>query len=221
MSNYLSLAGLVILPGFLSHQTQRNLVYWSLSQHSRHPNETNLDAHYLLPADGLWNAYLNARKDPRQDSQVQPRASTSKEIDQPPAGPRQLVDNTPASPENFETITMTPKLPVSPSPTVQASPISSLIHKLRWANIGWYYHWGTKQYDFTKGPGRINDNLRSLCKQAVRSIDWEKVHDSQDPGWGLNGPDWHAWDETYGKVTIDVHFSSFTECGHQNLTQES
>lgn len=200
-----TLAGLIILPGFLSPQKQKDLIYWSLTQHARQPNETNLDAHYVVPEAGLWNAYLKARKDPKQNIRVQPKASTSKEISQFHTGPRELINNTPASPESFEVIYKTPKLPASPSPTIQPSPITSLIFKLRWANIGWYYHWGTKQYDFTRGPGKISDDLVSLCKQAVRSVDWGKVHFSRGPEWGKNGPDWHTWNETYGKMTMGVY----------------
>ena len=190
--------GLVILPSFLSAEKQRDLVRWSLSEHSRHPNETNLDIHYVLPKGGLWNAYLRARSDPEQNLLIQPRASGRDSQPILPSGPRELVNNTPASPESFKEILTTPKLPQTPSPTVQPTSISSLIYKLRWANIGWYYHWGTKQYDFTKGPGVINDELRSICKQAVESVNWEKVHGSSNADWGPEGPNWDAWDQTYG-----------------------
>jgi alkylated DNA repair protein alkB family protein 1 len=191
--------GLVILPGFLSHTKQRELIRWSLSQHAISPNETNLDTHYVLPEDGLWNAHLRAFKDPQRDFLVQPKASTpSPSLDQTPPGPRQLINNTAASPGTFETISTTPKPPAAPSPSVLPASVSSLIYKLRWANIGWHYHWGTKQYDFSKGPGVIDAELKSICKDAVRSVDWSKVHGSQDPGWGPGGPDWNTWDESYG-----------------------
>lgn len=190
--------GLVILPSFLSAEKQRDLVRWSLSEHSRHPNETNLDIHYVLPKDGLWNACLRARSDPEQFFLIQPRASGRDSQHILPSGPRELINNTPASPESFKEILTTPKLPQTPSPTVPPTSISSLIYKLRWANIGWYYHWGTKQYDFTKGPGVVNDELRSICKQAVESVDWEKVHGSSDADWGPEGPNWDTWDQTYG-----------------------
>ena len=183
----------------MSREKQRDLVQWSLARHSRSPNETNLDTHYLIPEDGLWNSWLNARENPQMNFRVQPRASTSPEADTLPTGPRQLVNNTPASPESFQVISTTPKLPAAPSPTVQALPVSSMIYKLRWANIGWYYHWGTKQYDFTKGKGEIDEELRSVCKDAVRTVDWTKVHGANDDGWGHEGPDWHTWDQTYGK----------------------
>ncbi len=91
-------AGLVVLPSFLSHKEQQDLIRWSLSSQARHPNPTNLDTHYFLPEEGLWNAH--------QDLIVQPRpADPSSES----TGPRQLVNNTPASSDNFKTMVETPK----------------------------------------------------------------------------------------------------------------
>ena len=146
---------------------------------------------------------MTARNDPHQDLIVQTKACiSSSTVDRTLSGPRQLINNTPASPEIFETLSMTPKPPAAPSPTLRPVSVSSLIFKLRWANIGWYYHWGTKQYDFSKGPGTIDDKVVSICKDAVRSIDWGKVHGSRDPGWGPHGPDWHTWRESYGTKTI-------------------
>jgi len=85
--------------------------------------------------------------------------------------------------------------------------VSSLIRKLRWANIGWFYHWGTKQYDFTRGKVKIDDELRSVCKEAVRTVDWKQVHGSHDEDWGGSGPDWDTWDSTYGKPwSFTFHF---------------
>ncbi|CAA7271752.1 unnamed protein product [Cyclocybe aegerita] len=186
--------GLVLLPSFVSKEKQRELVIWALSRHARQPNNTNLDIHYFLPENGLWNS---ARVDSQKDVLVQPRAPRSTDVETASPGPRQLVNNTPASPENFQSINTTPKPPQSPSPSVPPALASSLLYKLRWANIGWFYHWGTKQYDFSKGKGTIDGELQRICKDAVRSVDWTKVHGSNDDGWGSEGPDWHTWDETY------------------------
>ena len=181
------------MPSFISQDKQRSLVRWSLSRHARKPNDTNLDVHYVLPEAGLWNSWLEARKDPQKDVLVQPRASGSQPVENPPSGPRQLVNNEPASPESFQAISTTPKPPAAPSPTVQPTPLSSLVHKMRWANIGWFYHWGTKQYDFTKGSGTIDEELRSVCNDAVQAVDWEKVHGSSTADWGPKDPDWQTW----------------------------
>ncbi|KAJ7740700.1 hypothetical protein DFH07DRAFT_926444 [Mycena maculata] len=199
--------GLVLLPGFLAPGKQRELVRWSLVDHARQPNETNLDVHYVLPEDGLWNVCERARRDPSQDICVQPRASTSASHTEEASGPRQLVNNTPATPDNFLTLSATPKPPSTPSATVQPLAASALIHKLRWANIGWYYHWGTKQYDFTKGKGRIDDVLGDVCRNAVNSVDWQQVYGPSDTSdWGERGPEWKTWREDYEPDAGIVNF---------------
>ena len=72
--------------------------------------------------------------------------------------------------------------------------------KLRWANIGWFYHWGTKQYDFTKGKQPVSDAYRIVCKDAVESVHWDEVFRREDvEGWGEEGPDWHTWRDSYGE----------------------
>ncbi|KAJ3504672.1 hypothetical protein NLJ89_g7819 [Agrocybe chaxingu] len=198
-----TIPGLVLLPSFVSKEKQRELVIWALSRHARQPHDTNLDTHYFLPENGLWNS---ARVDSQKEVLVLPRASETTDIETPSPGPRRLVNNTPASPENFQSISTTPKPSQAPSPSVQPALASSLLYKLRWANIGWFYHWGTKQYDFSKGKGTIDGELRRICKAAVRSVDWTKVHGSNDDGWGPEGPDWRTWDETYEPDAGIVNF---------------
>ncbi|KAJ7452508.1 hypothetical protein B0H11DRAFT_2176658 [Mycena galericulata] len=202
--------GLVLLPGFLSPKKQRELVRWSLADHARQPNETNLDIHYVLPEEGLWNACERARDDPSQDICVLPRASTSSaEMPPPsePSGPRQLVNNTPATPDNFVALSATPKPPSAPSATVQPMSASALIRKLRWANIGWYYHWGTKQYDFTKGKGKVDNALADVCQKAVNAVDWDQVYGPLDTSdWGEAGPEWKTWSQNYEPDAGIVNF---------------
>jgi alkylated DNA repair protein alkB family protein 1 len=209
--------GLVLLPSFVSSEKQRQLVRWSLSDHAKYPNETNLDMHYIIPQDGLWNTYLKSRTDTTRDLFIQPRASTSEDIssasDRSEPGPRKLIENTPATPSNFELISTSPKSPPAPSPTVQPRLTSALLRKLRWANIGWYYHWGSKQYDFSKGKGDICSEVRQLCKSAVGVVDWEDVFSGPagDLEWGKSGPDWKTWNDTYGSLfTRPIYCSLLT-----------
>jgi alkylated DNA repair protein alkB homolog 1 len=192
------LSGLVILPSFVSESTQRDLIRWSLGEHARHPNETNLDAHYVLPLSGLWSTYLHS-----PEAIIQPRTSSSMASQPPDApGPRHLVSNTPASPATFPFLKRTPKLP--PVPSMHAQPLSTaeLLPRLRWANIGWSYHWATKQYDFTREVQPVGEPFRKVCIEVVCSISWHDVFGSPDAeppdGWGDDGPDWQTWGETYG-----------------------
>ncbi|KAF8447471.1 hypothetical protein L210DRAFT_3440773, partial [Boletus edulis BED1] len=199
--------GLVLLPAFVSPQDQRRLVRWSLRDHARHPNETNLDAHYVLPAEGIWNAHLQSRTAGTEPVRIRakaslddgslPRSSSS--------GPRQLIANDPASVANFPTLQSVPKPPPEPSTTVSDCVASDLVPKLRWANIGWSYHWGSKQYDFLKGKGTIDPSLRDLCKRAVGTVPWDRVFGGDDlQGWGDDH--WRTWKDTYEPDAGIVNF---------------
>ncbi|KAJ4488135.1 hypothetical protein J3R30DRAFT_3279865 [Lentinula aciculospora] len=194
--------GLILLPGFLSPEKQRELIKWSLVEHSRHPNETNLDIHYLLPSEGIWNACV---RDGTAVLHPRPIEASAEYLTQDP-GPRKLIDNTPINPNNFESVNNVSKPPPPPSSTVQAATCSDLLPRLRWANIGWFYHWGTKQYDFSKGKIPVHDTVRELCKGAVQSVDWNEIFASDTSDWGPNGPDWVNWHEDYEPDAGIVNF---------------
>ncbi|KAG8217903.1 hypothetical protein J3R82DRAFT_6069 [Butyriboletus roseoflavus] len=113
------------------------------------------------------------------------------------SGPRRLIANDPASVDNFSSLQSLPKLLPEPSVTLSDCLPSDLVSKLRWANIGWSYHWGSKQYDFSRGKGDIDSFLRDLCKRAVGTVPWEEVFDGDDlDRWGDD--DWRTWKDTYG-----------------------
>ncbi|KAG9318878.1 hypothetical protein JVU11DRAFT_985 [Chiua virens] len=192
--------GLVLLPAFISPQDQRRLVRWSLRDHARHPNETNLDAHYVIPPDGIWNSHLQSR------ALIRTKASlASTPLTPPSSGPRQLIYNDPASVDNFASLQSLPKPPPEPSTTVTDRPPSDLVSKLRWANIGWSYHWSSKQYDFSRGKGEIDPFLQSICKRAVGTVPWEAVFSEDDlQGWGDD--DWRTWKDTYEPDAGIVNF---------------
>ncbi|KAI0328128.1 hypothetical protein GY45DRAFT_1255714 [Cubamyces sp. BRFM 1775] len=212
--------GLVLLPSYVSPTEQRRLIRWALSEQARHPNETNLDTHYVLPPDGLWNQYMRVRKGESEDVEILPRAALQSHAQPPPEptehangevpGPRKLISNEPASPENFAKLATTPKPPAPPSASLHPVLTSALVPRLRWANVGWYYHWGTKQYDFTRGPGEIAGMVRKVCKGVVKRIPWERVFCGRegDEGmdWGPSGPDWMDWQETYEPDAGIVNF---------------
>ena len=71
---------------------------------------------------------------------------------------------------------------------------------MRWANIGWFYHWGTKQYDFTRGKQDIGARAREVCKNAVKCVPWDAVFNERDDDWGNEDLDWKSWDRTYGRI---------------------
>ncbi|KAI8999005.1 hypothetical protein BD414DRAFT_454355 [Trametes punicea] len=212
--------GLVLLPSFVPPAEQRRLVRWALSEQARHPNETNLDTHYVLPTEGLWNQYLKVRRGECEDVEIVPRpavhgeptssGAVGGEPSSEPSGPRKLISNEPASPENYAALASTPKPPAPPSQSLRPAPTSALVPRLRWANIGWYYHWGTKQYDFTRGPGEIAGLVKGVCRSVVEEIPWERVFGGTERGegmdWGEGGPDWMDWKDSYEPDAGIVNF---------------
>ncbi|KAH9048223.1 hypothetical protein EDB84DRAFT_291436 [Lactarius hengduanensis] len=195
--------GLVILPAFVSDEAQRDLIRWSLRDHAKFPNETNLDTHYILPHSGLWSTYISS-----PETVVQPRLPSSATPPSSP-GPRRLVSNTPASPATFSLITSTPK--PSSLPSAYAQPISTaqLVPRLRWANIGWSYHWGTKQYNFAREVQPVGEQVRRVCLEVVRSIRWQEVFGGAATelldGWE-GASEWRTWQETYEPDAGIVNF---------------
>ncbi|KAH8108177.1 hypothetical protein BXZ70DRAFT_1015809, partial [Cristinia sonorae] len=200
--------GLVLLPSFLLSAEQRRLIRWSIRDHACHPNETNLDTHYIIPEEGLWTIHERSVQEGKPSKYIQPRASTSAPPSTPstPPGPRQLISNQPADKSNFLTLSAELKLPATPSTTVKPASVESLIPQLRWANIGWFYHWGTKQYDFLRGKIEVSDVYKQVCKKAVSLVPWERVfgEDWREDDWGED--DWTTWNQSYEPDAGIVNF---------------
>ncbi|KAF8582644.1 hypothetical protein K439DRAFT_1413026 [Ramaria rubella] len=217
--------GLVILPNYLTHDEQRSLIRWSLCDQACAPNDTNLDIHYHLPAEGLWNIHVAARRGGQPNALyiIEPKRPTGPEPpDYPPEGPRPLIDNIPVETSNFEKLLEQPRLPPPPSSHLPPMHASKLLAKLRWANIGYYYHWGSKTYDFTKPKTDYPPGLRKVCKDIVASIDWRQVWDGvDDEDWGKEGPDWETWPTTYEPDAGIVNFyqPKDTLCGHVDRSE--
>lgn len=202
--------GLVILPGYLSHTQQRDLISWSLRDHARYPNETNLDTHYDLPKEGLWHCHSD---DPSR--LIQPRAICPDGAISETPGPRQLIANAAADVATFSSLSQAVKAPAAPSLTTKPATATELLPKLRWANIGWSYHWGTKQYDFAKGKGEVAGIIKTICQDVVKALNWKEVFgdtgtwplrpslESEDStSEGDHDVDWDTWDRAYGQHAV-------------------
>ncbi|KAF8326366.1 uncharacterized protein EI90DRAFT_2975875 [Cantharellus anzutake] len=228
--------GLVLLPGFVSTEEQRSLIKSCLTNQAKQPNETNLDAHYTLPSQGLWNMFVDHFENPSTDPLIIPTKVSMTETDSSSSTlklgntKRVLVDNMSASVSNLSTIISTPKPPPDPSLTLTPLSISKLIYKLRWVNIGRSYHWETKSYDFSKELGTFPEDVKEICKRAVRAVNWEDVWGEKaemvtDGGlsWGEEEGTWRKWDETYEPDAGIVNFyqEKDTLMGHVDKSELS
>ncbi|KAI0261000.1 2OG-Fe(II) oxygenase superfamily-domain-containing protein [Gloeopeniophorella convolvens] len=176
-------------------------------------NDTNLDTHYAVPPAGLWRTFLAAPHTP-----IPPRVPPPGAVADPP-GPRRLIANAPAS----LSLAAAPKPPPAPAPQLAPATAAQLVPRLRWANIGWAYHWGAKQYDFARGAQPVGKPAAAVCADAVRSVDWARVFAAAPPleGWGESGPDWAAWAETYEPDAGIVNFyqTKDTLMGHVDRSE--
>jgi alkylated DNA repair protein alkB homolog 1 len=105
--------------------------------------------------------------------------------------------------ENFEDIQALAKPAAPSSSSLTPLPLSSIIHKLRWSNIGHFYHWGTKSYQFDRQQVPIPPDIKTVCQRAVRAVPWEDIwRDGVDVAageWELPNPDYNQWHETYSQ----------------------
>jgi len=196
----------VLLPGYLSHAEQRELIKSALEVHAVSPNENNLDTHYNVPQQGLWPTWKAFNEERIQDPQaVEPVIDTKRTtaVILDTGSQRTLIENTPASVDNFEEIRAVEKPPPTASATLTPLPLSSLISKLRWSNIGHFYHWGTKSYEFDRPQVPMPQDVKKICRQAVRAIPWEDVWmngiDVSAGEWETPSPDYRCWHKTYGR----------------------
>ncbi|TFY77096.1 hypothetical protein EWM64_g6917 [Hericium alpestre] len=157
------------------------------------------------------------------DEIIQPHAPASPDplpASQPPTR-RQLIANPALTPESYAALANTPKPPPAPSPTAPALPASQLIRKLRWANIGWYYHWGTKMYDFARGPGVVDGLVREVCREVVGGVRWDEVFEGEAlEGWD-DDREWEGWKENYEPDAGIVNFyqTKDTLMGHVDRSE--
>lgn len=191
--------------------------------------------HYLIPDCGLWRHWL-ATRSLEACRKVQPRAQpvSGSGFRSPSSLPpntkskRTLVDNVPGEQLLPNAIPLTPP---PPSPTTVPLTAAQLLPKLRWANIGRSYHWGSKSYDFTKTLAQFPQDVRDICQRAVKSVPWNEVWgasstpapDTPAEDWGSEGPDsWRSWSDTYGEdmahEVMDNHFLPDDPCVSQNRT---
>jgi len=114
------------------------------------------------------------------------------------------VKNEAATVSSLLAINSDPKLPPPPSPSSRPAKASELLSRLRWANLGYSYHWGTKSYDLTKLSSPFPKAIAEICQSVVATIDWEDVWRGNDESFNWDGdmPEWPRWRDSYRQYSI-------------------
>ncbi|RUP51662.1 hypothetical protein BC936DRAFT_146730 [Jimgerdemannia flammicorona] len=183
--------GLVVIPNPFSPPAQRHLVRRCLRVHARHPNLSNLDTHYNMPPQGLWELVEREWRGDLRESDKDYFVSLKK-IDtggedgdtmyneEEEDYPRQPdIPSSSSSNDSQHATTPTLKLDPLPSPTVPVLSPRQLIRKLRWTTLGYQYHWATKTYHLDRRVA-FPEDVGDIATAVVRAVE----------GVGLNEEGW-------------------------------
>ncbi|KAI8388032.1 uncharacterized protein BYT42DRAFT_602653 [Radiomyces spectabilis] len=181
-----SVPGLIVIPNPFTPQAQRYLIKESLSNYPRPPNISNLDTHYDIDVDGLWQLYEKEEQGILKDYLVPKKATAESdssdddtdidtyEEEPQPQTQTQTCPATACSP-SFVPDLSGPKPDPLPAATVPLLKPSELIRKIRWITLGYHYHWPTKTYHFDRRYPVPDDvaELTHAVAVAVEGIGYE------------------------------------------------
>ncbi|ORY02811.1 hypothetical protein K493DRAFT_207828 [Basidiobolus meristosporus CBS 931.73] len=144
--------GVVIIPRAFSPDAQKDIIKSCLRNHAKHPNLSNLDAHYEVPDDGIWSLHEKVFKGElsEDDPSCVVPLKANKDDD-----------------EDIGAYSNTPK-----DSHLAELPPSQLIRRLRWITCGYQYNWLEKKYALDKRfpfPEDISDIAISVAK-AIEGV---------------------------------------------------
>lgn len=114
--------GFSFIPAAVGEAEQKRWIARSLAAYTAPPNTTNLDAHYRIPAAGLWSFF---------QSSARPGGAAVLTIDRIPH-----ADDGDAA----------RALPAAVA--LRREDAKALMRRVRWATLGYPYDWTSKTYDF-------------------------------------------------------------------------
>lgn len=153
--------GLVVMKDALQPSLQRDLITACLREYTQPPNVTNLDTHYHIPPEGIWERFL---KDP--GSVLPVREFESGEIAQENATDTHLA----GSKGHISNIKIDP--PTSQRPYVKPVTVEDALMKLRWTSIGFQYYWKTKTYHLDRRVA-MPELIESVTRAIIKAVEPE------------------------------------------------
>ncbi|KAI9493648.1 hypothetical protein BDB00DRAFT_763199 [Zychaea mexicana] len=143
--------GLIIIQNPFTDKAQRHFIRQCLSLYSQAPNTSNLDTHYTIPADGLWNLCEREHRGELEEGYCIPRKDRTTEQDASSDEEKKKQDPPPVE-------------------TVPLMPPSQLIYKMRWITLGYQYHWPTKTYHFDRRYD-VPEQVDALTRAVVTAVE--------------------------------------------------
>ena len=153
--------GLILLKHALQPSLQRGLITACLREYTQLPNVTNLDTHYHMPLEGLWERFLN---DPVSVLPI--REFESGEIAQENA----TEANVAGSNGTISNIKIDP--PTCQRPYVKPVTVQDALKKLRWTSLGFQYYWKTKTSHLDRREA-MPELIGSVTRAIVKAVEPE------------------------------------------------
>ncbi|RIA92841.1 hypothetical protein C1645_691274 [Glomus cerebriforme] len=175
--------GFIFIPNPFTPKVQKNIIKRCLKDFAKYPNKSNLDTHYILPKEGLWNLYEKGINSELNENDVIPlRASENRDKEK-----EEKVE------EKAEPL---------PSPGVPILSPSQLIKKLRWVTLGYQYHWPTKTYHLDKRFSFPKDIelLTTFVIKSINGIKFIEKNENNGEQYFINDYDHKKWKPEAGVV---------------------
>lgn len=155
--------GMFLIKKAIPNPLQFEIVQQALHKWTMPPNVSNLDSHFHVPIQGIWNAYKNW-KEIDQLNGIEEEPKVKKRLFEGLASESQLtgVDITGLKPCELkkakvisiydpETKLMIDS-PVDSMLRDGDQPIEKVLNRLRWVTLGYQYNWSKKEYHFERVP---------------------------------------------------------------------
>ncbi|KAJ3320283.1 hypothetical protein HDV06_005427 [Boothiomyces sp. JEL0866] len=212
--------GLYYIPDAIPLEMQKSIVKESLEEWVRPPNVCNLDSHFHLNPNGIWNEYAEWKHSENAEPTVKKRNFEQVQTDRyaPPSRKTEAQVE-----ENCETCKLTAELkkkplvsildketnviidaPVTKMSTTNDQNITQVLPRLRWCTLGHQYNWSVKEYHFDRVPP---------FPQSIVEISNEIVHSLE----GLTGYPASKWKPEAG--IINFYQPGDTLTAHQDKSE--
>lgn len=200
--------GLFLIRNAIPQQEQLQIIKSALEEWAKPPNVSNLDSHFHLPVNGIWNKYADWKVAGGPEPIIQKRffnvpdgvpmeASTC-----PAAKPCEMKKPIISvyDPESDLIIDS----PVDNMLNNEGQPVSKVLNRIRWLTLAHQYNWSKKEYHFDRVPPFPS----SLAAQSLHIVKQTEC---------LTGYDPHNWRPEAGIVNFYQPGDSLT--AHQDRSE--
>jgi alkylated DNA repair protein alkB family protein 1 len=178
--------GFILIKNGIPVDMQNQIIRLALEEWAKSPNISNLDSHFVLSTEGIWNDFVSS-KSKEMPIYVEKRHFTpdvqSAVIDQPDIKMTEsdgheafekCKEECQNQSKNVVSVHDTDLNIVIDKPTdsmlnTKDALIEKVMPRLRWCTLGYQYNWSKKEYHFDRNP-EFPEYLKKISEEIVDSI---------------------------------------------------